>query len=544
MGKTFYNGSVCSKENPFRIITKVSHMANFDDYLDLYDNGDFDEAYAVLRDIMESEPRWSEVGDIYVWCADLELLVNDDIHKARQLLDKALAVGCRYMAHYYRTHGYVLWRAGEHDRGIQELQKSIALNSNITNLKTLGMVLSSDHDRRAISVCQSIWKQDPKNCSAHIYLGIEAAKSGNRDRALLMVRRAENLNPTVRNFFEIGWLYHELEKYNKALSAYLEADNLGYEPKGPLYAAVAVCYYLLGDYGKAIEYSSRALNFDFNLDYAKDVLLSSTEKEGAGLIIDSIIDKHHDTCLAFILYAQEALKQKNFSKANRFLSKAKQLEPSPVEMYQIGRLYAYLGYFEKARNVYFECEKLGYDRKGLLYASIAGCYSSLDDLGEVIRYACKSLDHNFNYDYAKDILLWSVEKRGGSILDSIVKKYPNTCLAFLLYAKKAVRENNVSKALEMISKAEQLDPSMAEIRNIGSMYHNLGYHEKALDKYLEAKRLGYDDEGVLNAAIADCYLSLGDAIEAKKYAKWAMQRDPDDDYVKEVWHEYKERFGE
>ena len=517
-------------------------MANFDEYFALCDKGAFDEAYTVLSDIMESEPRWSEVGDMYVWCAELELLVNDDLYRARQLLDKALALGCRFMANYYRTHGYVLWRAGERDRGIQELEMSISLKSSITNLKTLGIVLSSDHDRCAISVCQRILKQDPKNCSAHIYLGIEAAKASERDRALLMVSCAENLDPTVRDFFGIGRLYHELGKYNKALGAYLEADSLGYEPKVPLYAAIAACYYLLGNYIKAIEYSSRAVDLDFNYDYAKDVLLSATEKEGTGLIIDSIIKNHHDTCLAFILYAQEALKQKALSKAHRFLSKAKQLEPSSVEMYQIGHLYANLEYFEKALKVYIECEKLGYDKKGLLYASIAICFSRLEDWGESIRYACKALDLNFNDDYAKDVLMWSLEKEGkGSTFDSIVKKYRNTCLAFILLAEKAVRKKNLSKAYEMIVKAEQLDPSPAEMRNIGSMYHNLGYYEKALDQYLEAKRHGYDEEGVLYAAIADCYLSLEDTSAARKYVQLAMQSDPENDYVKKVLREYQEK---
>jgi hypothetical protein len=45
-------------------------------------------------------------------------------------------------------------------------------------------------------------------------------------------------------------------------------------------------------------------------------------------------------------------------------------------------------------------------------------------------------------------------------------------------------------------------------------------------------------------SIAACYLSLGDAKLARKYVEWAMQCGPNDDYVKEVWHEYKERFGE
>ena len=40
-------------------------MANFDDYFALRGKGAYREAYTVLRDIMESQSRWSKVGDMY-----------------------------------------------------------------------------------------------------------------------------------------------------------------------------------------------------------------------------------------------------------------------------------------------------------------------------------------------------------------------------------------------------------------------------------------------------------------------------------------------
>lgn len=390
-------------------------MANFDEYFALYDKGAFDKAYTVLQNIMESQPQHSKDGDLYLWCAELELLVNDDVGRARQLLDKAHDLDCSDLAFYYSISGHVFWRTGEYDRGIQELEKSVELNPNISNLRALGKVLSYDHDRDSISVCRRILEQDPQNCSAHIYLGIEAAKVGDRDRALLMVKQAEKLSPTAHDFFGIGWLYNELEIYNKALSAFLEADSLGYDPKGPLYVALAACYCSMDDYVEAIEYSSRALDISFKDDYAKDVLLRSVEKEGSE-----------------------------------------------------------------------------------------------------------------------------------SILDSLVKKFPDTCLAFIFLAKKAIIEENVSKALEMLTKASQLYLSMAEMRDIGRMYHNLGHYKKALNKYLEVKKLSCDEdkESILNAAIADCYISLGDANAAKKYIQLAVQCDPDDDYVKEIWQEYQKKICE
>ena len=114
--------------------------------------------------------------------------------------------------------------------------------------------------------CQVRLVQDPNNCSAHICLGIEAVKSGDRDKALDMVKRAENLSPTIRDYLDIGRLYFELEQFQDALNVLLDADKSGYEPKGFLYSAIANCYCSLGDYGAAIEYSSRAIDLNFDAD--------------------------------------------------------------------------------------------------------------------------------------------------------------------------------------------------------------------------------------------------------------------------------------
>jgi hypothetical protein len=95
--------------------------------------------------------------------------VNDDLHEARKLLDKAQELGCKHMAPYYRVRGYVLWRSGDHNSGIQCLEESVELDPSVTNLATFGKLLSSDHDRRALWVWQRILMQDPNNYSAHIY---------------------------------------------------------------------------------------------------------------------------------------------------------------------------------------------------------------------------------------------------------------------------------------------------------------------------------------------------------------------------------------
>jgi tetratricopeptide (TPR) repeat protein len=387
---------------------------NLRNFWPLYNKRDYQEAYTILRDIMESQPGYSKVGNLYVLCADLELRVSEDAFKARQLLEKAQQLGCLDLARYYEVRGHVCWRIGEHDEGMQYFENSIALDPTVDKLTNLGRLLSSVYDKRAVSVWEQVLKKDPKNCLAHIYLGREATRSGDRDKALIMAKRAEKLDPSVEDFPELGQLYEDMKMLQNALNAYLEANRLGYKDKGLLYANIGACYLLLGDFGTATQYTKRAIKLGLNSEYLKAILLWSAEQTGAGPIVDSLVEKYRDTCLAFILLAQEAIRKKNFSEARKMIAKAEQLDPSPAEMHNIGRVYHDLRHWEKALNVYLDCERLGYDNKGLLYASIADCYCLLEDWDTAIQYASKSLAIDPGDEYAKDVLYACREATWGS----------------------------------------------------------------------------------------------------------------------------------
>ena len=516
-------------------------MPNFDDYFALHKKQAYREAYAVLREIMESQPRWSKVGDLYVWCADLELTVNDDVHKAGELLNKAYELGCSHMESYYRVRGYVLWRSGDHDEGIQCLEKSVELNPNLTNLATFGELLSSDHNKRAIFVWQCVLEQDPNHCLAHVYLGIEELKSGDRDKALDMVKRAKNLSPKIREFLDIGRLYYELEQYQDALNVLLKADRGGYEPKGSLYSVIAACYCSLGDYGEAIEYATKAVELNFNHDYAKDVLLSCTEDAKTCNISGGFVEKYRDTCVATILLAQEAFKRKNFSEAYGLLSKARQLEPSPAEMYYIGRLYQFLRCLEEALDVYLQAERIGYDNIGTLYGHIANCHLHLQNFGRATQYASNAVKINFHDDNAKDVLLCCTENgETCDMLGVLLEERRDTCLASIILAQEALRDKNLSKVRKMVSNAEQLDPSPVEMYNIAHLWYELGDFERTLETCLKAEKLGFNDKTRLYEVIAACYYWLENYDAAIQYAIKLLTIDPDDEYAKDVLYACRE----
>lgn len=237
-------------------------MSDIDKCLALYHKGAYREAYAVLRGLLATQRHWSKAGakagDAYVLCASLELIINDDIAKAKELLETAVRSGCRDMASYHRIHGHVLWKAGEYQEGIRESDKSVALDPHIVNLTALGKMLSYEGDGRAADVWHRILEQQPENCIAYTYLGILAAKTGDREKALLVAKKAEELRPTVRDMEEIATLYAEAGEIHAALDKYLEVDRLSSEPKGSRYAAIAVCHFELGNVREGCTFLERA----------------------------------------------------------------------------------------------------------------------------------------------------------------------------------------------------------------------------------------------------------------------------------------------
>ena len=134
--------------------------------------------------------------------------------------------------------------------------------------------------------------------------------------------------------------------------------------------------------------------------------------------------------------------------------------------------------------------------------------------------------------------------RAMEVWQQILEKDPQNCLAHAYVGLESVKSGDRGKAMLMAKRAEKLNPSSSEeLFTIGLLYYDLDEFGIAINSYLEANKLGYKDKGFLYACIAACYLSLDQAVPARKYAQWAVGCNPEHDYVKDVWHEYEERFG-
>jgi tetratricopeptide (TPR) repeat protein len=254
-----------------KLCPKLRQKQTLREVLSMYDKGDFEKAHAALCKILDNQPQWSKNGGLNTLLADLELLINDDACKAIELLDRAREVGGADICYYYSVYGSAMLSIGNYKEAIKNLERSVALDPNVANLTMLAQALSKINDSREIDIWHKVLEKDPFNCLAHIYVGLEAAESGDRGKALLMAKRAEKLNPTVEDFFLIGILYHKLEEFQTAINTYLIANRLGYKDKALLYAHIAACYLSLGDENIARKYAEWAIQFDPENDYVKEV---------------------------------------------------------------------------------------------------------------------------------------------------------------------------------------------------------------------------------------------------------------------------------
>lgn len=524
-----------------KVVSSLFKGSIFKEYNELYRKGAYGEAYTVLRDIVDNHPKWSKKGDPYVTLAELKLLSSNDTDDAMKFLEKANELGCKNMATYYGILGTVFLRKDNYKKGIQYFEKSVEVKPYIVNLTYLGEALSSQNDKRAISIWKRILKEYPKDCIAHAYLAMEAEKVGDKEKALLMFDKAEEYASTKDDIYELGGTYYNLNKFQKALKFFLKCEEMDYKTQGPLFGGIAYCYLHLDDFKSAIFYASKALDINYNDDYAKNTLLECTESQINASILHDLVEKHPETCFSYILHAQHDFNNSDSSKVYEFLSKAIQLKPSDLEMYYIGRLFHFSKHYEKAITIYLECEKLAYPYLSHLYSNIAKCYGALEDQNSTVQYSVKSLELDFNNDEILEVLLHLTrEKEIGANLDRFLKKNPESSLAYIIYAQQALRQNNISKTLELVAEAQRLKPSLIEMFYIAYIYCDLEDYRKALDIFLECEKPEFENKRGLYLSLANCYYELEEFESSIFYAEKVLSIDPNDNDAKEVIYACRE----
>jgi len=143
-------------------------------------------------------------------------------------------------------------------------------------------------------------------------------------------------------------------------------------------------------------------------------------------------------------------------------------------------------------------------------------------------------------------LAWALsrleDERAEGVWREVVKDDPANCVAHAYLGHEASRRGRRDEAVSMLKKAEELARTARDVFEVAALYHDLEDYEAAIQKYNRAEKLDCPQKGMLYAAIASCYIALGDRKAARTYMLRAEQYDPEDNYVRETTQEYNKKW--
>ncbi len=196
-------------------------------------------------------------------------------------------------------------------------------------------------------------------------------------------------------------------------------------------------------------------------------------------------------------------------------------------------------YIEKAEGL--DCERDSFYYK--VHGDVMSCTGNLEQA---------AVDYQRSFDLDPDVstlasLAWilsmSEDERVVDVCEEILQEDPANNCAYICLGRAAVRAGDRSRALSMVRSAEGSAESARDFFEVARLYHELRRYGKAIDMYVKANKLGYQDKAGLYASVSACHLSLGHIIEARRWSDLAIKLDPDDEYVQEVWHACNEDAG-
>jgi tetratricopeptide (TPR) repeat protein len=317
----------------------------------------------------------------------------------------------------YKTHGMLYHEISLCYYQLKNYQSATlyagkALNVHFDNEYAKSTLLHCTEQQFNGPLLHDIINQHPDTCLAYLLLAHEARHDNDFLRADELLSKAIEMEPSLTEMCHIARLFHYANMYDKAITTYLKCEEFGYEYPGFIYTKVAICYFALDDYESAIKYSIKALELDFTNDEIKDTLLYNMIYNEVKVNYEQLLMINQHTSFTSILCAHEALKQLNVSEARELAEKAQHLNPSIIEKFYIAWLYSDLEDFQKALEIFQECEKSGFENKFRLYQSFACCYYELEEYAKAIDYAEKVLSIEPDNEDAKEIIYDSKEAAG------------------------------------------------------------------------------------------------------------------------------------
>lgn len=181
------------------------------------------------------------------------------------------------------------------------------------------------------------------------------------------------------------------------------------------------------------------------------------------------------------------------------------------------------------------------------YAKRGAAFETAEQLEQAAQCYRKSVAEDTWVWYRRDLA------RVLSLLDApealtlwqqIVNECPESCVGCAFLSWEMAKSGDQDGAQRMEEKAQSLTGSLIDTYWVARLHHHREDFRNAIEWYLKAQDLGYGDKAVLNANIAGCYVSLGDAGAARAHLEIARKHDPGDKYVRYVQEEYVKAFGD
>jgi tetratricopeptide (TPR) repeat protein len=394
--------------------------------------------------------------------------------------------------------------------------------------------------------------------SAYVKAGQLYEKGMNFEQAALMYKKVALLNLQIKNprdaslyYGKAGDCYQKLRKYGEGIKLYLEASHISsklerYQEVAELNGKIAQAYEKLKDYENGIHY------------YLKSIELGNDEVKkssygGAARCYEKL--KSYEQSIEY------------YKKAADISAQLKQNLDAALFSMSVGRCYEKIGDYEKAAKFYFQYGEFGslendkeslkgYEKASQLYIKIAKKFVGEKKIEEGIKNyqkAAESYERIQEYQKAAEIFREIAEleftidhydkgmkayfeaakfyEQGGNLYDAALsyeraEDYKKAADLYLRYASQQEKReknlflagNGIKKAAECYEKLKDVAKSKA---NYAKAIHTYLKHIDSL-KYIELNKKEVGNEGDANRNVAECYLSVRDMPNAKKYFEKAL----------------------
>jgi tetratricopeptide (TPR) repeat protein len=367
----------------------------------------------------------------------LAYLQSNQLPKAESEFYEALKINDKFG---YAETGLAQIKMAQQNSGaaIQHAQAALKLdpNQNDTKLLLATAYIDQKDFNKAIPILEDFAKQNPGNAAAKQLLGIAYANQGNIARSEAFLNEAIRISPG--NVESLATLVNIYMESNKSAQAFQRLNQeLARNPQNPsLYELLGQAYAIQKNYAKAEEAYSRAITIDSN--------------------------RHS----AYRRLGQLYIKQGSMDKAKDRYEKILKLNPQDLQANVILGQMNQMNNPEKAKTYYKEALKTN-PKFPLAANNLAWMLAETGkDLDEALRLAKLARESDPDSTDVADTLAWVYYKKGSylaaiDILKQCIAKTPTNATYQHHLASCYLKNKEIAKAREAITKAVQLNPSLS-----------------------------------------------------------------------------------